>query len=267
MLDRPSAARLVCKSVQLVPIGLQQGAKANPKPNRTDTGGNQTKIASSGAPDTTRTSVRIPIGPSVQAPRIQQAAFLERLILAKRAKGEKDEVTVYARRVNTGTGWRTQGVLAKAAEDFANTRFMLPVSSDPTTVVQGDDITENAAEVLANDFAPGTNQTRNDTQASTSSVGGRPTGRKRRANVSAEDLEDTARNPTSVPVPKKRGRPRRVVSQKLFSDDWSGSHNGVVDERGNRSDIFNGVGGHEDLVMSGGRGDDGEIIDDGHESN
>ena len=60
------------------------------------------------AEDTARGPSAIPVGPGAQPARLRQARFLERLMGAKRARGEQDEVTVYARRVNTGTGWRAQ---------------------------------------------------------------------------------------------------------------------------------------------------------------
>lgn len=47
--------------------------------------------------------------------RTAQMTFLERLINAKKSLGETDEVTVYASKVYTGTGWRSQERLRKAA--------------------------------------------------------------------------------------------------------------------------------------------------------
>jgi hypothetical protein len=51
------------------------------------------------------------------APRAEQAAFLERLIVLKRARSEEDEVTVYARRINTYTGWRSRENPVRAGFD------------------------------------------------------------------------------------------------------------------------------------------------------
>ena len=61
--------------------------------------------------------VKIPLGPAVMAPRAEQAAFLERLIVLKRARSEEDEVTVYARRINTYTGWRSRENPVRAGFD------------------------------------------------------------------------------------------------------------------------------------------------------
>ena len=54
------------------------------------------------------TSVRIPDGLAPNRARQNQANFLQRLIAVKAAKGETDEVTVYAQRTNQGSGWRSQ---------------------------------------------------------------------------------------------------------------------------------------------------------------
>ncbi|KAI9850881.1 MAG: hypothetical protein M1838_004860 [Thelocarpon superellum] len=62
-------------------------------------------------PPTDSDDIVIPVGTGASEGRIQQARFLEQLIRAKRARGESDEVTVHARRVMTGTGWRTQNRL------------------------------------------------------------------------------------------------------------------------------------------------------------
>lgn len=49
---------------------------------------------------------RIPVGPGAQPARRKQARFLEKLMKVKRRKGETDDVTVYAKKRLTGTGWR-----------------------------------------------------------------------------------------------------------------------------------------------------------------
>ena len=54
------------------------------------------------------TSVKIPDGLAPNRARQNQANFLQRLIAVKAAKGETDEVTVYAQRTNQGSGWRSQ---------------------------------------------------------------------------------------------------------------------------------------------------------------
>ncbi|KAH0565470.1 hypothetical protein GP486_001130 [Trichoglossum hirsutum] len=50
----------------------------------------------------------IQLNPLVDASRKAQASFLERLSTIKRAAGEQDEVTVIAKKVLHGTGWRYQ---------------------------------------------------------------------------------------------------------------------------------------------------------------
>ena len=52
--------------------------------------------------------IKIPIGLTPSRARQNQANFLERLMAIKAKKGEKDHVTIYAQKVNQGTGWRSQ---------------------------------------------------------------------------------------------------------------------------------------------------------------
>ena len=54
------------------------------------------------------TSVKIPDGLAPNRARQNQANFLQRFIAVKAAKGETDEVTVYAQKINQGSGWRSQ---------------------------------------------------------------------------------------------------------------------------------------------------------------
>ena len=54
------------------------------------------------------TSVKIPDGLPPNRARQNQADFLQRFIAVKAAKGETDQVTVYAQRTNQGSGWRSQ---------------------------------------------------------------------------------------------------------------------------------------------------------------
>ena len=53
-------------------------------------------------------SVKIPDGLAPNRARQNQANFLQRFIAVKAAKGETDEVTVYAQKTNQGSGWRSQ---------------------------------------------------------------------------------------------------------------------------------------------------------------
>ncbi|KAH0537113.1 hypothetical protein FGG08_006075 [Glutinoglossum americanum] len=59
-------------------------------------------------PTTVGTLMPIQLNPSVDASRKAQASFLERLSAIKRTAGEQDEVTVIAKKVLHGTGWRYQ---------------------------------------------------------------------------------------------------------------------------------------------------------------
>ena len=70
------------------------------------------------------TSVRIPDGLTPNRARQNQANFLQRLIAVKAAKGETDEVTVYAQRTNQGSGWRSQqhAVAEQRASEAAEDR-------------------------------------------------------------------------------------------------------------------------------------------------
>ena len=80
---------------------------------------------------------RIPVGLGGQPGRLKQVRFLENLMDVKAQKGEQDEVTVYAIKRQTGTGWRAQERLRREereaeeqrrqADDDLGTR-----ESDPT---------------------------------------------------------------------------------------------------------------------------------------
>lgn len=63
------------------------------------------------------TPVKIPLGPVPSRARQKQASFLERLIAIKAKKGEKDNVTVYTKKVNQGSGWRSQRKDSEGIED------------------------------------------------------------------------------------------------------------------------------------------------------
>ena len=70
------------------------------------------------------TSVEIPDGLAPNRARQNQANFLQRFIAVKAAKGETDEVTVYAHRTNQGSGWRSQqhAVAEQRASEAAEDR-------------------------------------------------------------------------------------------------------------------------------------------------
>lgn len=54
------------------------------------------------------TAIKIPPNLAPSRARLDQANFLERLIAAKAARGETDQVTVFAQRIPQGSGWRSQ---------------------------------------------------------------------------------------------------------------------------------------------------------------
>ena len=54
------------------------------------------------------TAIKIPPNLAPSRARLDQASFLERLIAAKAARGETDQVTVFAQRIPQGSGWRSQ---------------------------------------------------------------------------------------------------------------------------------------------------------------
>ncbi|KAL8798860.1 MAG: hypothetical protein Q9182_006338 [Xanthomendoza sp. 2 TL-2023] len=56
--------------------------------------------------------LKIPLSPTAANTRRAQTSFLDSLIAIKAAKGETDQVTVYNRKTNQGTGWRVQRRLA-----------------------------------------------------------------------------------------------------------------------------------------------------------
>ncbi|KAL8684744.1 MAG: hypothetical protein Q9218_008158, partial [Villophora microphyllina] len=68
--------------------------------------------------------LKIPLAPTAKTQQRNQASFLEKLIAIKAAKGEKDEVTVFSRVANQGTGWR-----ARRKQDEA--RALLAVDNGP----------------------------------------------------------------------------------------------------------------------------------------
>lgn len=64
-----------------------------------------------------RPVLEIPLDRHASVARQNQAHFLERLSAIKAARGEQDEVTVYAKKRFTGTGWRSRQKVQKDADD------------------------------------------------------------------------------------------------------------------------------------------------------
>ena len=65
---------------------------------------------------------RIPVGLGGQPGRLKQVRFLENLMDVKAQKGEQDEVTVYAIKRQTGTGWRAQERLRREGREAEEQR-------------------------------------------------------------------------------------------------------------------------------------------------
>lgn len=82
--------------------------------------------SAAGAPPT------IPVSEHSSVPRKNQASFLSRMIAAKRARGEIDAVTIYAKKNNTGTAWRAQQQddLDREAEDASLTNDGLDIDGN-----------------------------------------------------------------------------------------------------------------------------------------
>ncbi|MCJ1427189.1 hypothetical protein MMC29_005092 [Sticta canariensis] len=68
-------------------------------------------------PAVQRPVLEIPLDRHASVARQNQAHFLERLSAIKAARGEQDEVTVYAKKRFTGTGWRSRQRAQKDADD------------------------------------------------------------------------------------------------------------------------------------------------------
>lgn len=64
-------------------------------------------------PTVPRPVLEIPLDRHASVARQNQAHFLERLSAIKAARGEQDEVTVYAKKRYTGTGWRSRQRIQK----------------------------------------------------------------------------------------------------------------------------------------------------------
>lgn len=114
-------------------------------------------------------ATRIPIETHASLARQRQAAFLEKFIAIKAAKGEKDEVTVYAPKKNTGTGWRSQRKekLARQVENETGT--------EKTAAKTGHDAEDGTSP--AEQLIEPTSNIAQETQARPSH--GRPRGRSR----------------------------------------------------------------------------------------
>lgn len=83
-------------------------------------------------PAVQRPVLEIPLDRHASVARQNQAYFLERLSAIKAARGEQDEVTVYAKKRFTGTGWRSRQRVQKDADDESE-------DDETMAIGQGDD--------------------------------------------------------------------------------------------------------------------------------
>ncbi|KAL8663328.1 MAG: hypothetical protein Q9202_003964 [Teloschistes flavicans] len=95
--------------------------------------------AASDDPTTTTTTTtkatdarKIPLAPTAKIQQRNQASFLERLIAIKAAKGEPDDVTVFSRTANQGTGWRARRRAPGRAESLDHDNEARPNDQEPT---------------------------------------------------------------------------------------------------------------------------------------
>ncbi|KAI9751024.1 MAG: hypothetical protein M1815_001469 [Lichina confinis] len=111
LLSKPDYTLLAASSFRLV----SEQAQLAQKTSRTT--GQRADVESTGLEQEQYAEGQIPVGPGALPSRYKQARFLERLMESKKRKGEQDEVTVYARKRYTGTGWRSQYNHHGAQED------------------------------------------------------------------------------------------------------------------------------------------------------
>ncbi|KAI9769537.1 MAG: hypothetical protein M1840_004014 [Geoglossum simile] len=98
-----SSARIISTAAHLAPK-----ATVRPTVDNLFVGEDQQLQDNTSTPSAIATLAPIQLNPSVDASRKAQASFLERLSTIKRAAGEQDEVTVIAKKVLHGNGWRYQ---------------------------------------------------------------------------------------------------------------------------------------------------------------
>ncbi len=117
--EKPNVSILAASTIKLMGRTAQLatrhsegegGQSSTPAPETPTTSGNPTDPEKA-------TPVKIPLGPLPSRARQKQASFLERLIAIKAKKGEKDNVTVYTKKVNQGSGWRSQRKDSEGIED------------------------------------------------------------------------------------------------------------------------------------------------------
>ena len=97
-----SRIKLMCRPAQISSRHMTEEVSAPAPESSAD---NTTTLENQAAASL---QIKIPLGLTPTRARLNQANFLERFIAIKAKKGEKDNVTIYAQKVNQGTGWRSQ---------------------------------------------------------------------------------------------------------------------------------------------------------------
>lgn len=157
-----TSIKLVARPVQLVPRTGENTDEATSTPTEPES---STAAVTPTPAKEKDMPVKIPVGPAPSRARQDQANFLERLMAIKAAKGEKDSVTVYAQKVNQGTGWRSQQK-AQVVQQAREATEEGPPDSDGECL--GDDIGPRAPRTM---------------QRGRGSRIGRPRGSKRKAGA------------------------------------------------------------------------------------
>ena len=107
--EQPNVSVLATSSIKL--MGRPAQISSRHTAEEVSTTAPESSGPNTATPEETATAalpIKIPLGLTPTRARQKQANFLERLIAIKAKKGEKDSVTVYAQKVNQGTGWRSQ---------------------------------------------------------------------------------------------------------------------------------------------------------------
>ena len=107
--EAPGISVLGATGTKLFGRPAQINARPHANPKAASKGQIPTPETSSQAEEIRKaTAVQIPSNLAPSRARLDQANFLERLIAAKAARGETDQVTVIAQRIAQGSGWRSQ---------------------------------------------------------------------------------------------------------------------------------------------------------------
>ena len=99
-----TSIKLVGQPAQLIPrydVRMTRSAGTEPRASNVEATTEREHV------DVPKGPAQLQVGPESGRLRLNQARFLDRLIAAKAARGEKDAVTVHSKKRLTGNGWRT----------------------------------------------------------------------------------------------------------------------------------------------------------------